>query len=47
MMKYINAIPILMLFSILFPIAYITHLIAEKLMKITILLVDYLPEIND
>lgn len=46
-MKYINAIPILILFLILLPIAYTAHWIAEKLMKITILLTDYLPEIND
>lgn len=47
MIKYINAIPILMLLLILLPIAYTVHCIAEKLMKITILLADYLPEIND
>ena len=46
MMKYITAIPVLMLISILFPVAMLAQWLAAKLMTTTILLVDCLPELE-
>ena len=45
-MKYLLSIPVLMLISILFPVAYVAQWIANKLMTITIKTIEFLPQID-
>jgi hypothetical protein len=45
-MKYLLSIPVLILLSILFPVAYVARWIANKLMTITIKTVECLPNID-
>ena len=47
MMKYLQSIPVLMLISVLFPIAYFVQWLANVLMTATINLVEYLPKLDE
>ena len=46
-MKYLLSILVLILISILFPIAYVAQWIANQLMTITIKTIEFFPNIED
>lgn len=45
-MRHLLALPVLILLSILFPVAYVAQWIANKLMTITIKTIEFLPQID-
>lgn len=47
MIKYLQSIPVLMLISVLFPLAYFVQWLANVLMTVTIDLVDCLPKLDE
>ncbi len=44
--KYLLALPVLMAITLLLPVAYAVQWISNKLMKLTISIIEFLPEID-